>query len=76
MGLPLALLLGWAASTLAAPGAQKPPLGYNNWNMFHNRINTSLFHETAQFMKSSGLLDSGYDLVVSTQCFKMCPLAY
>ena len=47
----------------AAPGAERPPLGYSNWNGFHNRINTSLFLETAQFMKSSGLLDAGYDLV-------------
>jgi hypothetical protein len=31
--------------------------------MFHNKINTSLFLETAKFMKSSGLLAAGYDLI-------------
>ena len=32
-------------------------------NGFHNKINTSLFVETATFMKDSGLLAAGYDLV-------------
>jgi hypothetical protein len=31
--------------------------------MFHNKINTSLFLETAKFMQSSGLLAAGYDLI-------------
>ena len=27
--------------------ARTPPLGYSNWNNFHNNINSSLFIETA-----------------------------
>ena len=43
--------------------AKTPPMGYSNWNGFHNKINTSLFIETATFLKKSGLLAAGYDLV-------------
>ena len=32
-------------------------------NGFHNKINSSLFLDTARFMKSSGLLDAGYTYV-------------
>ena len=38
-------------------------MGYNNWNAFHNRINSSLFLDTATFMKQNGLLDAGYNYV-------------
>ena len=45
---------------LAAVGLQTPAMGYSNWNSFQNKINASLFRDTAKFMKDSGLLDAGY----------------
>lgn len=57
------LLCAWAAAVVAAPGPAKPMLGYSNWNAFHNKINSSLFIDTAKFMKSSGLLAAGYHYV-------------
>ena len=59
----LPLLCATWREALGAPGALTPPMGYSNWNGFHNKINTSLFLETARFMKQSGLLAAGYDLV-------------
>lgn len=61
--LRVAALCTLALLAAAAPGPTKPVLGYSNWNGFHNKINTSLFIETAKFMKSSGLLDAGYEYV-------------
>eukprot|EP00729_Bicosta_minor_P024751 gene24751-19074_t len=43
--------------------ARTPPLGYSNWNNFHNNINSSLFIETATFMKEKGFLDAGYNYI-------------
>jgi hypothetical protein len=61
--LRAAALCAAAAGVAAAPGPAAPVLGYSNWNGFHNRINTSLFLDTAKFMKSSGLLAAGYNYV-------------
>ena len=58
-----AVLCMTATLAQAAPGGPRPMMGYSNWNGFHNRINTSLFKDTATFMKSSGLLAAGYDFV-------------
>lgn len=43
--------------------ARSPPLGYSNWNYFHNKINASIFHDTAKFMKDNGFLEAGYNYI-------------
>ena len=43
--------------------ARRPPLGWSNWNRWQNRINSSIFRETAQFMRDSGLLAAGFEYV-------------
>merc|ERR1719272_555695 len=43
--------------------ARTPPLGYSNWNNFHNNINSSLFIDTARFMKDNGFLAAGYNYI-------------
>lgn len=61
--LRVVALYALALAAAAAPGPTKPVLGYSNWNGFHNKINASLFIDTAKFMKSSGLLAAGYNYV-------------
>ena len=43
--------------------ALRPPRGWSNWNRWQNRINASIFRETAEFMRTSGLLAAGYEYV-------------
>lgn len=44
--MALAFLIGTAVAWDNGV-ARTPPLGYSNWNNFHNNINSSLFIETA-----------------------------
>ena len=43
---------------------QKPPMGWNTWNTFGNKINEQLIMESADAMVDTGLLDAGYEYVV------------
>ena len=61
MTATLGLLL--VAPAFAAVGLKPPVLGYSNWNGFHNKINSSLFRDTAKFMKDSGLQAAGYNYI-------------
>ena len=59
----LVVFLLTRADALANGAAVRPPLGWSNWNRWQNRINASIFHETAAFMRQSGLLAAGYKYI-------------
>ena len=46
-----------------------PPMGWNSWNTFGNRINEQLIMETADAMVSTGLHAAGYEYVVIDDCW-------
>lgn len=46
-----------------------PFMGYNTWNAYHCAINETVILETAQYMKSLGFLDVGYDHVNLDDCY-------
>ena len=46
-----------------------PPLGWNSWNTFGERISEDLIKETADAMISTGLYDAGYEYVVIDDCW-------
>lgn len=48
---------------------QTPPLGWNTWNTFGEKINEQLIRETADVMVSSGLLEAGYNYLVIDDCW-------
>jgi hypothetical protein len=57
------LLAGLMVSVTALENgvARLPPMGYNQWNFFHNNFNSSLFLQTSKFMKDKGFLAAGYN---------------
>ncbi|MCI8286624.1 MAG: glycoside hydrolase family 27 protein [Lachnospiraceae bacterium] len=48
-----------------------PPMGWNSWNTFGEKINEKLIMETADVMAESGLLKSGYDYLVIDDCWSL-----
>lgn len=46
-----------------------PPMGYNTWNTFGDKINEQLLKELADALVSSGLKDIGYDYLVIDDCW-------
>jgi alpha-galactosidase len=48
-----------------------PPMGWNSWNTFGEKINESLIKETADYMAASGLKDAGYDYLVIDDCWSL-----
>ena len=48
-----------------------PPMGWNSWNTFGEKINESLIKETADCMAASGLKDAGYDYLVIDDCWSL-----
>ncbi|MCL2445346.1 MAG: alpha-galactosidase [Oscillospiraceae bacterium] len=50
--------------------ALTPPMGWSSWNTFHNRINEQLILETAQAMKTAGLVDAGYQYINVDDCWQ------
>lgn len=48
-----------------------PPMGWNTWNTFADKINERLILESADAMISSGLKDAGYEYVVIDDCWAM-----
>ncbi|MBQ9743992.1 MAG: glycoside hydrolase family 27 protein [Clostridia bacterium] len=49
--------------------AKKPPMGWNSWNTFTNKIDEKLIMETADAMVDNGLLDAGYEYLVIDDCW-------
>ena len=48
---------------------KKPPMGFNTWNTFGEKINEDLIMETADAMVHEGLLDAGYEYLVIDDCW-------
>ena len=42
----------------------KPPMGWNTWNTFGDKINEQLILESADAMVDTGLLEAGYEYIV------------
>ena len=38
-----------------------PPMGWNTWNTFYDKISDELVRSTADSMVEQGLLDAGYE---------------
>jgi alpha-galactosidase len=43
------------------PLALTPPMGWNSWNMFGDRVSETVIRETADALVASGLRDCGYE---------------
>ena len=48
---------------------RKPPMGFNTWNTFGNRIDEKLIVESADAMIATGLKDAGYEYLVIDDCW-------
>ena len=48
---------------------KRPPMGFNTWNTFGNRIDEKLIMESADAMVASGLKDAGYEYLVIDDCW-------
>jgi len=48
---------------------KKPPMGYNTWNTFGEKINEQLILEIADVMVAEGYKDAGYEYLVIDDCW-------
>lgn len=46
-----------------------PPMGFNTWNTFGEKISDSLIRESADAVVAQGLKDAGYEYVVIDDCW-------
>ena len=46
--------------------AKRPPLGWNSWNTFGDKISDALIREMADYMVDKGYRDAGYEYLVIT----------
>ncbi len=51
--------------------AQTPPMGWNSWNTFGEKINEKLIFEMADFMVKEGYRDAGYEYLVIDDCWSL-----
>jgi len=51
--------------------AQTPPMGWNSWNTFGEKINEQVVRDTADALVELGLRDAGYEYVVIDDCWSM-----
>ncbi len=49
--------------------ASRPPMGFNTWNTFGEKIDESLIRESADAMVEKGLLEAGYEYLVIDDCW-------
>ena len=56
-----------SSQTLAAT----PPMGWNSWNMFGDKIDEASLRETADALVSLGFKDCGYDYLVIDDCWSV-----
>ncbi|HEY3476429.1 MAG TPA: glycoside hydrolase family 27 protein [Anaerolineales bacterium] len=49
--------------------ASTPPMGWNSWNTFGNKINETVVRETADALIATGLRDYGYEYIVIDDCW-------
>ena len=48
-----------------------PPMGWNSWNTFTDKISEDLIKETVDAMKEQGFLEAGYEYVVLDDCWSL-----
>ncbi len=53
--------------------ALTPPMGWNHWYTYYNRISDELFRKAADSMISSGMADFGYQYVNIDDCWSVRP---
>src|ERR1700686_4577022 len=61
--LVLAVLSLSSSSPVSAQGqdlAARPPMGWNSWNHFHDKVDDAAVRAQAEAMVSSGMRDAGY----------------
>ena len=51
--------------------ASRPPLGWNSWNTFGDKISDPLIREMADLMVERGYLDAGYEYLVIDDCWSL-----
>lgn len=51
--------------------AKTPPMGFNTWNTFGEKIDETVIRETADAMVSLGLRDAGYEYLVIDDCWSL-----
>ena len=49
--------------------ASRPPLGWNSWNTFGDKISDALIRDMADWMVDKGYLDAGYEYLVIDDCW-------
>ena len=50
--------------------ALTPPMGWNSWNTFADKIDEKLVRETADAMIANGMRDAGYTYIVVDDCWE------
>ena len=58
-------------TSTSKPLAATPPMGWNSWNMFGDKINEAALMETADALVSLGFKDCGYDYLVIDDCWSV-----
>lgn len=48
-----------------------PPMGWNSWNTFTEKINENMIKEMVDSMKEQGFLEVGYEYVVIDDCWSL-----
>ena len=48
-----------------------PPMGWNSWNTFTEKINEDMVKEMVDSMKEQGFLEAGYEYVVIDDCWSL-----
>jgi alpha-galactosidase len=48
------------SASVATPAAPTPPMGWNSWNHFAQRVTDQTIRDTADVMVTSGMRDAGY----------------
>ena len=51
--------------------AKLPPLGWNSWNTFGEKISDQLIREMADLMVDKGYLAAGYEYLVIDDCWSL-----
>lgn len=59
----LPLLCPHAATAQGSDLAARPPMGWNSWNHFHDKVDDAAVRAQAEAMVSSGMRDAGYTYI-------------
>jgi alpha-galactosidase len=50
---------------------QTPPMGWNTWNTFYDKINDEIICSMADVMSDEGYLEAGYEYLIIDDCWSM-----